>query len=56
MLSFILAKKWPQSLILIAAEGWGEKEICTKGVSDGQKVEEELGWAIGYSPTLTVHS
>ena len=21
----------------MAAEGWGEKEICTKGVDDGQK-------------------
>ena len=25
------------SLILMAAEGWGEKEICTKGAVVGQK-------------------
>ena len=30
-------KLWPPSLILMAAEGWREKQICTKGVVDGQK-------------------
>ena len=29
---------WPPSLILMAEEGWGEKEICTKGVINGQKI------------------
>lgn len=33
---------WPPSLILMAEEGWGEKEICTKGVIDGQKLGEGL--------------
>ena len=28
---------WPPTFFLIAAEGWGEKEICTKGAVDGQK-------------------
>ena len=28
-------KLWPPSLILIVAEGWGEKEIFTKEVGDG---------------------
>ena len=27
-----------------AVEGWGEKEICTKRVSDGQKEGEGRGW------------
>ena len=29
---------WPPSLILMAEEGWGEKEICTRGVINGQKI------------------
>ena len=33
---------WPPSLILMAEEGWGEKEIRTKGVIDGQKLGEGL--------------
>ena len=28
-------KLWRSSLILMAAEGWGEKEICTKGAVGG---------------------
>ena len=30
---FSQRKLWPPSLILKAAEGWGEKEGCTKGRS-----------------------
>ena len=33
VLSIFLAANF----FLIAAEGWGEKEICTKGAVDGQK-------------------
>ena len=29
----------------MAAEGWIEKEICTKGAVDGQKLGERWGWA-----------
>ena len=31
-------------LIFKGVEGWGEKEICTKGVSDGQKEGEGRRW------------
>ena len=31
-------------LIFKGVEGWGEKEICTKGVSDGQKEGEGRKW------------
>ena len=34
---FYLRKLWPPSLIVTVAEGWGEKEISTKGAVDGQK-------------------
>ena len=34
-----LRKLWLPSLISMAAEGWGGKEICTKGAVDGQKKE-----------------
>ena len=30
-------KFWSPSLISMAAEGWGEKEICTKGAVESQK-------------------
>ena len=30
------------SLMLMAVEGWEEKEICTKGVSDSKKLGK--GW------------
>ena len=33
VLSIFLAANF----FLITAEGWGEKEICTKGAVDGQK-------------------
>ena len=33
---FSQQKLWPPSSILMAAEGWEEKEISTKGVVDGQ--------------------
>ena len=36
-LVFSQRKLWPPSLILMATEGWGEKEICTKWAVDGQK-------------------
>ena len=35
VLSIFLTKLWPPSLILMAAEGWREKEICTKGAIKG---------------------
>ena len=34
---FCQRKLWPPSLIVMAAEGWGEREIVTKGAVDGQK-------------------
>lgn len=37
-------KLYLPSFIFTAAEGWGENEICTKGVSDGQKEGERRGW------------
>ena len=40
---------WQPSLIFTTAEGWGEKEICTKGVSDGQKEGVGRGGAINIS-------
>ena len=36
VLSIFLRKLWPPLFILVAVEGWGEKEIYTKGVVDGQ--------------------
>ena len=33
---FSQQKLWPPSSILMAAEGWEEKEISTKGAVDGQ--------------------
>ena len=33
---FSQQKLWPPSLILMAAEGWEEKDISTKGAVDGQ--------------------
>ena len=33
---FSKQKLWPPSLILMAAVGWEEKEISTKGAVDGQ--------------------
>ena len=33
---FSKQKLWPPSLILMAAEGWEEKEISIKGAVDGQ--------------------
>ena len=33
--------------ISIAAEGWGDKEVCTKGVCDRQKEGEGRRWARG---------
>ena len=33
---FISEKLRSPPLILIASEGWGEREICIKGVCDGQ--------------------
>ena len=36
----ILARKlWPPSLILMVAEGWGEKEVCTNGRSTVKNME-----------------
>ena len=32
------------SLIIETAEGWGEKEICAKGVSDSKKLAKGWGW------------
>ena len=32
------------SLIIVTAEGWGEKEICAKGVSDSKKLAKGWGW------------
>ena len=32
---FSKRKLWRSPLILMAAEGWGEKEICTKGAVGG---------------------
>ena len=34
---FSWPKLWPPYLILMAVEGWWEKEICTKGAVDSQK-------------------
>ena len=34
---FSWRKLRPPSVILMRAEGWGEKEFCTKGVVDSQK-------------------
>ena len=31
-------------MILMAVEGWGEKEICIKGAVDGHKKGEGYGW------------
>ena len=36
-------KLWPPSLILLAGEGRGEKEICTRGVVVGQKIRRGVG-------------
>ena len=45
------------------AEGWGEKEICTKGAVDSQKQGEGWGYgnkdyllALPLPPNPTVHS
>ena len=35
----------------MAAEGWGEKEICIEGVNDGQS--ERKGTGRGFYPTLS---
>lgn len=45
-------------MILTAEEGGGEKEICTKGVRDGQKEREGRGLVGGSFPAsfLTVLS
>lgn len=45
-------------MILIAVEAWGEKEICTKGVRDGQREREGRGLVGGSFPAsfLTVLS
>ena len=43
VLRIFLAKLWLSSLILMATEGWGEKEICTLGVSNSKKNEERGG-------------
>ena len=37
VLGIFLTKILAPPLILMAAERWGEKEICTKGAVDGQK-------------------
>ena len=37
MLSMLLAKIMHTIFDLMAMEGWVEKEICTRGVSNGQK-------------------
>ena len=42
-LSVFLAKIWPPSLILMAVESWGEKQICTKWVRDSKKLGKGLG-------------
>ena len=45
-------------MILTAVEAWREKEICTKGVRDGQKEREGRGLVGGSFPAsfLTVLS
>ena len=42
--SVFLAKIMALSLIIVTAEGWGEKEICAKGVSDSKKLAKGWGW------------
>ena len=42
--SVFLAKIMAPSLIIVTAEGWGEKEICAKGVSDSKKLAKGWGW------------
>ena len=37
-------------MIPTAVEAWGEKEICTKGIRDGQKEREGGGWWVGLFP------
>ena len=37
VLSFFVVKIIAAIFIFTAVEGWGEKEICTEGVSDNQK-------------------
>ena len=34
---------WPPSLLLTAAERWGENEICTKEAVDGQRSKIRKG-------------
>ena len=51
----------PPYLIITAAEGWGEEEICTKGVGGQQKERKEMGWGdwnsdISPPATYVVHS
>ena len=41
---------------LLANSGWEEKEICSKGVSDGQKEGQRGGWGLSPPPTPSVHS
>ena len=35
---------------MMVAEGWVEKEICAKRVSDSKKQGEGWGWGSKYSP------
>ena len=37
VLSIFLTKMMASSLVLVAAQGWGEKELCTKKAVEGQK-------------------
>ena len=48
VLRIFLAKLWLSSLILMATEGWGEKEICTLGVSSSKKMRRGVGWGSEY--------
>ena len=43
VLSIFQRKLWPPALILMAAEGWGEKEIWTERVSDSRKTKRGVG-------------
>ena len=44
-LGFSLWKLWSPSFILMTAEGWGEKEICTKREGGGgPTVKNKAGW------------
>ena len=46
---FSWRKLRPPSVILMRAEGWGEKEFCTKGVVDRNK-ERGRGRGMKFTP------